>query len=38
MNQLANNGLPVWKLLSEAMHKPVPEIQDLISHGQAPLR
>jgi tape measure domain-containing protein len=34
MNQLANNGLPVWKLLSEAMHKPVPEIQAMISHGQ----
>jgi tape measure domain-containing protein len=34
MNQLANNGLPVWKLMSEAMHKPVPELQSMISHGQ----
>lgn len=34
MNQLMNNGLPVWKLLSEAMHKPVAKIQDLISHGK----
>jgi tape measure domain-containing protein len=34
MNQLANNGLPIWKLLADALHKPVPEIQDLISHGK----
>jgi tape measure domain-containing protein len=34
MNQLMNNGLPIWKLLSEAIHKPVPEIQNMISHGQ----
>jgi tape measure domain-containing protein len=34
MNQLANNGLPIWKLMSEAMHKPVPELQAMISHGK----
>lgn len=34
MNQLMNDGLPIWKLLSEALHKPVPAIQDMISHGQ----
>lgn len=34
MNQLMNNGLPIWKLLSEAIHKPVPKIQEMISKGQ----
>lgn len=34
MNQLMNNGLPIWKLMSEAMHKPVPALQAMISHGQ----
>jgi tape measure domain-containing protein len=34
MNQLMNNGLPIWKLMSEAMHKPVPALQDMISHGK----
>ena len=34
MNQLMNNGLPVWKLMSEAMHKPVPALQEMISKGQ----
>lgn len=34
MNQLMNNGLPIWQLLSKAMGKPVGEIQNMISHGQ----
>lgn len=34
MNQLMNNGLPVWKLMSEAMGKPVPVLQEMISKGQ----
>lgn len=34
MNQLMNNGLPIWKLLSEAIGKPVPKIQEMISKGQ----
>jgi tape measure domain-containing protein len=34
MNQLMNNGLPIWKLLSEAIGKPVSKIQDMISHGK----
>lgn len=34
MNQLMNNGLPIWTLLSKAMHKPVPELRDMISKGK----
>lgn len=34
MNQLMNNGLPVWKLMSEATGKSVAELQGLISKGQ----
>ncbi len=34
MNQLMNNGLPIWGLLSRAIGKSVPEIQKMISHGQ----
>lgn len=34
MNQLMNAGLPIWQLLSQAIGKPVPEIQKLISHGE----
>lgn len=34
MNQLMTNGIPVWKLMSEAMGKPVPVLQDMISKGQ----
>lgn len=34
MNQLMNNGLPIWGLLSKAMHKPVPVLQEMISKGQ----
>jgi tape measure domain-containing protein len=34
LNQIMNNGLPVWTLLSKAMHKSVPELRDLASHGK----
>lgn len=34
MNQLMNDGIPIWKLLSEAMGKPVPALQAMISKGQ----
>lgn len=34
LNQIANNGIPVWVILSKAMHKTVPELRDLASHGQ----
>lgn len=34
MNQLMENGLPIWKLLSEAIGKPVPKIKDMITHGK----
>lgn len=33
MNQLMNDGIPIWKLLSEAIGKPVPKIQAMISKG-----
>jgi hypothetical protein len=29
-----NNGLPIWSLLSKAMHKSVPELRALASHGK----
>mgnify|MGYP000670917691 CR=1 FL=1 len=34
LNQLMNNGLPVWTLLSKAMGKTVPELRSLASHGK----
>lgn len=34
MNQLMNDGIPIWKLLSEATGKPVPKIQEMISKGE----
>lgn len=34
MNQLMTNGLPVWKLMSDATGKSVTELQALISKGQ----
>lgn len=34
MNQLMNNGLPVWKLMSEATGKSVAQLQNMISHGK----
>jgi tape measure domain-containing protein len=34
LNQIATNGIPIWKILSESMHKTVPELRDLASHGK----
>lgn len=34
LNQIMTNGLPVWTLLSKAMHKSVPELRDLASKGK----
>jgi len=34
LNQIMNNGLPVWSILSKAMHKTVPELRDMSSAGQ----
>lgn len=34
MNQLMNNGLPIWKLMSEATGKSVATLQDMITHGK----
>jgi tape measure domain-containing protein len=34
LNQIMNNGLPVWTLLSKAMHKSVPELRELASKGK----
>ena len=34
MNQLMNAGLPIWQILSDAIGKPVPEIQKMISKGE----
>lgn len=32
--QMTEAGLPVWKLLSEALHKPVTEVKNLSEHGK----
>lgn len=34
LNQIMNNGLPIWSLLSKAMGKPVTEIRKLASEGK----
>jgi tape measure domain-containing protein len=34
MNQITENGIPIWKLLAEATGKPVPELRKLSEHGQ----
>lgn len=34
LNQIMTNGIPVWTILSKAMHKSVPELRDLASHGK----
>jgi len=36
MMQLADQGIPAWKFLAEAMHKTVPEVQDLSQKGLIP--
>jgi tape measure domain-containing protein len=32
--QITEAGIPVWPLLAKALHKPVPELQKLISQGK----
>lgn len=34
LNQIVTNGIPAWKLLSEATGKPVPVLRDLASKGK----
>lgn len=34
MNQLANNGIPIYRLLSESLGMSVPKLRDMISHGK----
>jgi tape measure domain-containing protein len=32
--QMLNAGVPVWAILSEGLHKSVPEVQEMVSKGQ----
>jgi tape measure domain-containing protein len=34
LNQITENGIPIWGVLSRAMHKPVPELRKLASDGK----
>lgn len=34
LNQIMNNGIPIWTILSRAMGKPIPEIRKLASSGK----
>ena len=34
LNQIMNNGLPIWSILSKAMGKPVPVLRELASQGR----
>jgi tape measure domain-containing protein len=34
LNQVTENGIPIWTILSRAMGKPVPELRNLASHGR----
>lgn len=34
LNQIVENGIPVWTILSKSMHKTVPELRDLASRGK----
>jgi tape measure domain-containing protein len=34
LNQITENGIPIWKLLAEATGKPVPELRKMAEHGQ----
>lgn len=34
LNQIMNNGLPIWSLLAKATGKPVPELRKLASEGK----
>lgn len=34
MNQLAERGIPAWQILSETMHKPIPELMKMSEQGK----
>jgi tape measure domain-containing protein len=34
LNQVTENGIPIWTILSRAMGKPVPELRSLAQHGK----
>jgi tape measure domain-containing protein len=34
LNQVTENGIPIWTILSRAMGKPVPELRNLAQHGK----
>lgn len=36
MMQLSTWGIPAWQALSDAMHKPIPELQKMVSAGLIP--
>lgn len=38
MMQLSTWGIPAWQALSEAMHKPIPVLQDMVSKGLIPAK
>lgn len=35
VNQLAENGIPAWEILSKAMHKPVAELMQMAEQGKS---
>lgn len=34
LNQIMNNGIPIWKILADATGKPVPKLRELASQGK----
>jgi tape measure domain-containing protein len=34
LNQIMNNGIPIWTILSKAMGKPIPVLRDMASKGK----
>jgi tape measure domain-containing protein len=36
MMQLSNWGIPAWQALADSMHKPIPELQKMVSSGLIP--
>lgn len=36
MMQLSDWGIPAWQALSQSMHKPIPELQQMVSAGLVP--
>ena len=34
LNQITENGIPIWTVLSKAMGKPVPVLRELVSKGK----